>query len=383
MGLVTFLLLVLLPSAHLLRLHKAEQGEACGSCSEGLVCACLALNRGLRICAVPNFLTPPEDALSFERQGLSCEPRLPEGLQPVPRPPLVATERRLDPRQNPELASWARGPGQNFYTQYQLLFAPEDHLLGVPLLAGDDVSEEYFEKAARTLQHLLLEAAGREVLQSLAHAGVKILLAGPESDEDPWLRHPEVSRHFTTGLGGGSPWFPSTGVFEGEAAATLAEELFHTIQYCHLGPQAVCMYHKAYKYAMERHIYTTDNSAEEVDGEPVPTVQADEYMAMALMRWLGVNRGFSEYAIPGNTAERTGRQSLRDHDQNAFCILSTIFRADDSWNPEESLEPWRSFSNQGMDVKDVADFCTPVLAQLAEGCPNASLAWPARPRKIP
>lgn len=43
--------------------------QACGSCSEGLVCACLALNRGLRICAVPNFLTPPEAQLTPRGAG--------------------------------------------------------------------------------------------------------------------------------------------------------------------------------------------------------------------------------------------------------------------------------------------------------------------------
>lgn len=58
------------------------------------------------------------------------------------------------------------------------------------------------------------------------------------------------------------------------------------------------MYHKAYQHAMQLHLYTTDGSASEVDGEPVPTVQADEYLAMALHRWFGSRDGKNEYKVP-------------------------------------------------------------------------------------
>lgn len=58
------------------------------------------------------------------------------------------------------------------------------------------------------------------------------------------------------------------------------------------------MYHKAYQHAMQLHLYTTDGSASEVDGEPVPTVQADEYLAMALHRWFGSSDGKNEYKVP-------------------------------------------------------------------------------------
>ena len=56
-------------------------------------------------------------------------------------------------------------------------------------------------------------------------------IQGEENDEnDPWLKHPECSKHFTTGLGGGSPLFPSTGLYQDERQVTLVEELLHNIQ---------------------------------------------------------------------------------------------------------------------------------------------------------
>lgn len=55
------------------------------------------------------------------------------------------------------------------------------------------------------------------------------------------------------------------------------------------------MYHKAYQQAMEQQLYTTDDSGSEVDGEPVPTLQADEYLAMAMHRWFGSGDGSEEY----------------------------------------------------------------------------------------
>lgn len=48
----------------------------------------------------------------------------------------------------------------------------------------------------------------------------------------------QVSRRFVTGLGGGAPWFPSTGVYEGESQVTVLEEMLHTIQYCALSPRS-------------------------------------------------------------------------------------------------------------------------------------------------
>lgn len=385
-GLLT---LTLLPVGELLRLP--QQGSVCdGNCPNGLECTCLALNRGLRICEPEGFLSPPSYAEAYERQGLTCEPRLPLGAKAMAPPPLVPGV-AMDPREQPALKSWAQDVGRGFYSQHLLIHHPEDQLLGVPLLAGPDVSPDYFHRAARTLRHILLDALSSDTLSSLAHTGVRVLIAGPndgdedENDEnDPWLKHPECSKHFTTGLGGGSPLFPSTGVYQDESQVTLVEELLHTIQYCALSPRSVCMYHKAYQHAMRHHLYTTDGSAEEVDGEPVPTVQADEYLAMAMHRWFGSVDGKNEYKVPGNTADATGRQALQEQDPKAFCILSSIFRADDAWNPDETLEPWASHGNRKMDLSEVQRFCKPVLEKLAMGCPKSSISWPStRPRMIP
>ncbi|CAE7664158.1 DRC9, partial [Symbiodinium pilosum] len=364
------------------------QGEACvpghSRCAAGLTCTCLALNRGLWVCQPPSFLEPPAYAAKYERQGLSCEARLPKGAKPLPPPPLLASAssmKIMDPRSGPaELKEWATGPGRGFYSQY-LLVSPQDALLGIPVLAGPDVSAEFVQESAATVRHVLLEAAvSNKTMASLARTGIRLLIAAQETeDKDTWLEHPEVSRAFTTGLGGASPLFPSFGVHEGEAQVSVVEELFHTIQYCSLSPREVCMYRKAYKNAMEQHLYTTDHSAAEIDGEPVPTVQADEYLAMALQRWFGSHVGLDEYSVPGNTAHRSGRASLRKKDPRAFCILSNLFRANDTWDPAKD-EPWTSYSNKAngnLKMDEVAGFCAPVLQELGSGCPSMDL--PAEP----
>ena len=75
-----------------------------------------------------------------------------------------------------------------FYSQYLLIHHPEDQLLGVPLLAGPDVSPDYFHRAARTLRHILLDALSSDTLSSLAHTGVRVLIAGPEGGDMELLR---------------------------------------------------------------------------------------------------------------------------------------------------------------------------------------------------
>jgi len=374
--------------------QTAQEGEPCGgsACAAGLQCQCLALNRGLHVCTRSGLLDPPASAKRFERHGLHCEARLPSGARPMAPPPLVSTAGVVvDPRgeeQSEELRLWAQGHGKGFYSQYVLVHDPSDVLLGVPVLAGPDVPSKDVEAAAATIRHLLLEAAvSNTTLRGLARWGVRMLIAGPENDddhEDSWLSHPEVSKRFTTGLGGGSPLFPSTGIRAGEEQALLVEEIFHTIQYCAMEPRLVCQYRKAYKHAMEKGLYTTDGSAHEVDGEPVPTVQADEYFAMALHRWLGSTLEENEYKVSGNRAHKTGRQNLQEKDVKAFCLLSTLFRADDPWNPEPQSKPWSKHKNQAMDRVAVAESCRPVLEELGEGCPGEGVSWPdRRPRIIP
>lgn len=381
----SFLHLCLLPVAQLLRL-QAQQGSVCVEhCPSGLSCSCLALNRGLRVCEPTGFLAPPPAAQRWERQGLSCDVRLPQGARPMAPPPVVGLGAVVDPREEPELRTWAQEVGQGFYSQYFLVHHHDGTSLGVPILAGADVHREYLETVSSTLEHMLLRLVDQEVLANLSHVGVRFLIAGEESHgEDPWLKHPEVSRRFVTGLGGGAPWFPSTGVYEGESQVTVLEEMLHTIQYCALSPRRVCMYHKAYQQAMEQQLYTTDDSGSEVDGEPVPTLQADEYLAMAMHRWFGSGDGSEEYKVPGNTNASTGRQALRARDANAFCVLSTLFRADDAWNPEERRRPWDRWPNVAMDREEVKVLCEPVLEALGRGCPDSSTHWPTeRPRLIP
>jgi len=295
--------------------------------------------------------------------------------------------------ENLHLARWAADSGRGYYTQYVTvtMHTESDANLGVSILAGSDVAPERVRKAAATVKHLLLRAArSSTLLQRLAHAGARLLIA---KDRGSWQQHPEVSRDFTTGLGGGAPWFPSTGIEAGEPASTLAEELFHTIQYTALRPREVCMYHRAYAHAMSTGLYTTDGSASEVDGEPVPTVQADEYMAQALHRWFGSNAAAQEYLVPGNGAAapegtatrwvaeglRTGREQLRRLDPQAFCLLAEVFRSDDTWNPEPNKLPWRVTPNRGMAIAEVDTFCQPLLTKLAVGCPPPEVKWLSPP----
>lgn len=54
-------------------------------------------------------------------------------------------------------------------------------------------------------------------------------------------------------------------------------------------------------------------------------------------------------------------------DPKAFCILSSIFRADDAWNPDETLEPWASHGNRKMDLSEVQRFCKPVRCHRNSG----------------
>lgn len=371
---------------------RLPEGARCNvpgreECARGSICKCMALNRGLLTCLRPGALLPPKWARHLERQGLDCEPYLPEGAKPMPPPPSFASgDKVIDPRSagNPMLKEWAMGPAHGYYTQYILIHPTDDVKNGIPILAGKDVSRETMQKAASTLRHLLIEAPlMNETIVSLANSGVRLLIAG-----ETWEGHPEVSREFVSGLGGGAPWFPSTGIHAAEPANMLAEELFHTIQYTAMSPHQVCMYHKAYSKAVTVGLYTTDGGGEEIDGEPVPTVQADEYLAMALQRWMGSDVASDEYKVPGNSpipGATTGREQLRHLDPDAFCLVAAIFHSDDTWNPEPTAQPWIANPNRGMDRTDVYTFCQPILHMLANGCPQPEMGWPkdSRSRHLP
>lgn len=196
---------------------------------------------------------------------------------------------------------------------------------------------------------------------------------------------------FEDGFGGGAPWFPSTGAslddfcHQGKPENDLVEELFHTIQYTLLTPRQVCLYHKAYAQAVQKGMYRWDRHLAP-NAEPVPTLQADEYLAMALHAWLGVDvsRDGEYTASRGNVAGETGRQQLLRNDPAAYCILAGIFRADSTWAPCSLAEPWRSFPNQPLrhDARLEA-LCTKVLHALETGfgppagfCPAKDLMWP-------
>lgn len=368
-------------------------GDAVGalSCADDLACRCFIRNRGLHLC-LPLRWPFAENALGeglatkWERQGLVCDPRLPDGAAPMKEaPPLVDTGGQLvDPRSteftSTALGVWASesGPGRGFYSRYVAVLSEADPQVGVAVLAGDDVTAGMVVRHAGTIRHLLFESAvSIGTAAALASANIRVLIGGDNEGAvfSSWTRHPEVSTNFLTGLGGGAPWFPSMGITSNEPAKVLAEELFHTIQYTAMSPRQVCSYHNAYAAAVTSGLYTTDNSGEEVDGEPVPTLQADEYLAMAMQRWFGDIDPPGEYGIPGNNADGTGRQHLRAGDPSAFCLLSEVFRSDDSWNPEPLAAPWDRYPNQPIDPNQVASECAPVLASLATGCPAEDVAF--------
>lgn len=395
-------------------------GLGAAGCREGLECRCLAENRGLHACMEANWPLPgyvarrgrkPVTLKSFaghwQRRGLRCEPRLPPGAKPMRAPPVVLTDgRTISPLTASSsliasrahhaqsfrdeigmaggrraLEEWAQLPdgGRGYYTRYLAVGLPGVEGVGVPILAGSDVSAKRFSDHAATLRHFLQRALTRPnaTIQALSRSSVRLLLGGSKK----WTAHPEVARIFPTGLGGGAPWFPSTGIMSDESANTLFEELFHTVQYVVMSPRDVCRYHRAYAHAVAAGLYSTDGSGPEVDGEPVPTVQADEYLAMALQRWLGsTDGGPKEYLVPGNNHKGTGREHLRRKDLRGFCLIAKFFRSDDTWNPNPHREPWKSHRNQAMDPTDVREQCRPVLAELGAGCPSANIGWPMAAR---
>jgi hypothetical protein len=329
----------------------------------------------------PQLLSIPTWAHKWQRQGLVCNPKLPAGAEVMEAPPVVdSLNEILDPRaaDDTKLREWAQGPALGYYSQYAVVRSSGKKLEGVPVLAGNDVSKKKFKEFTSAARHLLVDAAkNASMLTSLARHGVRILVAGTR--RGAWRRHPEVKTHFDTGLGGGAPWFPSTGIQADEESNSLLEEIFHTIQYVVMKPRDVCMYHKAYADAVVKKLYTTDGSGPEDGGEPVPTVQADEYFAMALQRWLGSGEGLKEYRVRGNSDKprmETGRERLRKLDPQAFCLLAKEFRSDDTWNPRPLAKPWKNNPNRAMNIEEVAGFCEPILATLAKGCPVPDLNWP-------
>jgi hypothetical protein len=389
-------------ASNLEQTKQQREGTVCSGpsslqCQKGLVCTCLALNRGLFVCMKPGLLTPPKFALSYERQGLSCEVhRVPGTVVMKPPPPFNSKGNIIDPTFEPVsplmLRDWSRSPdgGNGYYTQYTQIVS-KDGSDGVPILAPNDVPVDLVSQAKDIVQNMLVKAArSKDMLHDLSKNNIRVLLShhnlNTEDDDSDdcclsWTKHPEVKKRFKTGLGGGAPWFPSTGI-EDDEVNLLIEELFHTIEYTAMSPRLVCMYRKAYKNAMEKKLYLNDGSANEIDGEPVPTVQADEYLAMALHRWFGSNNDSSEYLVPAFDADKglNGREILLQYDPFAFCILSVLFSADDPWRPKSSklTNPAgfpRKHYEKGFQRK-IDETCRPVLKELGLGCPANGVTFP-------
>ena len=392
--------------------HLFPEGAACNpqntQCQNGLSCSCLALNRGLFVCMKPDLLTPPKYAIKYERQGLTCQVKRVSGATPIapvpmlknPLPPMMGVRSpAVDPRLEPDLKEWAVIDAKGYYTLYESITSI-DGKSSVAVLAPANVDKAKFNDVGRIVNHMLNVAARSDhIIKTLSNNHIRILIThrdeskhDDDSNEKPsdqigccpsWIKHPEIERDFITGLGGGAPWFPSTGI-EDEAINPIVEELFHTIQYTSMSPNLVCMYHKAYKHAMEKKLYITDGSGPEIEGEPVPTVQADEYMALANHRWFGTSGNTEEdgdeYSVPKCSSEnkKTSRTHLLEQDPEIFCILSTLWRSDDEWNSPESSHTGEFCKNHavGGTIEEVDLMCVPMLEKLRIGCPLEDVVFP-------
>lgn len=296
-------------------------------------------------------------------------------------PPLVPTgERVVNLRKNKMFETWSlKYP---YYISYASVIHSEDPSVGFPILAGKDVPAQIIRKVRGLLENLIFRSA-RDPLKlsaSLVRGKARVLLAGRQG----WTKHPELVAKSATGVGGGAPWFPSTGIdITEDDPVIVLEEFFHTIQYMAMSPRDVCAYHHGYQIAFESGLYTTDDSGPEYEGEPVPTLQADEYFASAFKRWFGLSLGskdeLKEYKVPSSphrkvrTKEhtKTGREELRAQDPIGFCLVARMFRSDDTFTPDS-----RVIKNRAMVQADVDSICAPIVAKLLEGCPSEDVVWP-------
>jgi len=423
-------------SLAILAVSSAEAGEPCTSdsqCQGKLQCRCLAKNRGnygLRICrSFPPFRLPAD------RVGLRCAAYLPRGASPLKKAPPVVWlgENIVDPRKVPQpqlsssqetssdddrdpflLYDWSTGKGTSlgssgeqsntehhpqsyFYTRYASVCSSESEghtdtvCQGLPILGTPGVSLAAMKEARRTVAHMVLQAPlnPKATIEGLSASKIRVVVGGGQSPKKAWHNNPEIQgrNSFKTGLGGGSPQFPSTGVelddlclpgsSEHRVYNALIEELFHSMQYTLMKPRQVCQYHHAYSSAVKNGLYEADKGlARERDGEPVPTVQADEYLASALHAWMGTDTRPEYKASAGNHASSTGREQLLSADPAAFCILAGMFRADDTWTPCLQAHPWKTHPNKS--VKHDQAMCKDTLKRLEMehgACPSDDVLW--------
>lgn len=382
--------------------HKACMGY--GSCPGELECRCFVLGRGLKTCQEPRSCSglqrgihgngkwgvdphiqhvPPHaftvtQSSALERSGMLCAPYLPEFLgTTMDSPPLMLTGNKIvDPRKKKILQTWSlKYP---YYSRYTSVLYDEDPSLGFPILAGKDVSMKIVLKARGLLENLIFKSSRNptKLMRSLVRGKARVLLAGRSG----WTKHPELIGKSMTGVGGGAPWFPSTGIdITQDRTTILLEEFFHTIQYMSLSPRDTCAYHRGYQAAFDAGLYTTDHSGPEYEGEPVPTLQADEYFATAFKRWFGLleTDGLKEYKVRSSprrllkSKAKTGREELRAQDPKGFCLVAQMFRSDDTFTPDN-----RVIVNRAMNQADVDNMCAPILAKLVEECPSEDVVWP-------
>eukprot|EP00414_Alexandrium_minutum_P001092 CAMPEP_0113822136 /NCGR_PEP_ID=MMETSP0328-20130328/2089_1 /TAXON_ID=39455 /ORGANISM="Alexandrium minutum" /LENGTH=416 /DNA_ID=CAMNT_0000790071 /DNA_START=60 /DNA_END=1305 /DNA_ORIENTATION=- /assembly_acc=CAM_ASM_000350 len=313
-----------------------------------------------------------------ERPGLHCAPTLPSGAVPMAlAPPILPVNGTIDmtnPSSSEALRDWAtssRGGGGGAYRRYAQVGSV------LPVLGAVGVPEVVIARAVDCVSHFLTSSARnpQRLLAELAGAGARIALA-PRTDEpsDAWRGNPEVRADFATGLGGGSRLFPTTGAqVDGSCDGwfELMEELFHTIQYVAMPPTEVCLYHMAYREAVEQGRYHPE--VLEQDGEPVPTMQADEYFASAFIAWFGGAPAPKEYPVPHNGPGGTGRAALLRYDPVVFCLLARRFWANDTWTPCTTGR-LRNFPNQAVPFNQTE--CDTLLSARLASCPAWNATWP-------
>ena len=151
--------------------------------------------------------------------------------------------------------------------------------------------------------------------------------------------------------------------------------MFHTIQYVVLQKDDICLYYQAYQRALIKKLYRPV-FLEPVDvprepAEPVPTSQADEYYAMAMLRWFGISSGFpGEYNVPGGSASRSARQALFDTDPNAYCLLRLLFKPEVA--PLQAAGAMPTSDNRTTESATAAHVCAAALTSMRISCALAT-----------
>ena len=135
--------------------------DAATSCSDGLVCACVAYQRRLRVCQPPVTQDP------HERPGLSCERALHPSARIMRPPPFRAIAGVQAIAAVPDVAAWARR--YPFYETGWYTSVDDD---GVPVIAGAATPRDRVAFVARVARVLLVDAMRAPAVQTLAEAAL-------------------------------------------------------------------------------------------------------------------------------------------------------------------------------------------------------------------